>query len=173
MSGDPGEALLLIDCQRLFADPESPAALPGAGRACRAAARDLSAARREGRPVVHVRFLTRPRSPMARRWRPLLAESPWAGPWPPLAERPGEPVVVKEGYSAFRGTSLARRLRNRGVRRVLLAGFMTDLCVQASAADAFEEGFAVRVRAAACASRTPARHRRGLDWVRLACGAVV
>lgn len=168
----PGEALLLIDCQRLFADPESPAALPGAARACRAAARELAAARRSARPVFHVRFRTRPGSPMARRWRPLEAASPWAGAWPPLAERRGEPVVVKEGYSAFRGTALARTLRTLGVRRVLLAGFMTDLCVQASAADAFEEGFAVRVRAAACASRTPARHRRGLDWVRLACGAV-
>ncbi|TPW19659.1 MAG: isochorismatase family protein, partial [Elusimicrobia bacterium] len=127
---------------------------------------------RSGRPVLHVRFLTRPESPMARRWRPLPSGSRWAEPWPPLAERRGEAVVVKDGYSAFRGTALGRTLRARGARRVLLAGFMTDLCVQASAADAFQEGFTVRVRGAACASRTAARHRRALDWVRLACGEV-
>lgn len=167
-----GDALVLVDCQRLFADPGSPAVLPGARRACAAAGRALAAARRAGRPVFHVRFRTRPGSPMARRWKALPAKSPWARPWPALDGRPGEPALVKDGYSAFRGTGLARRLRARGVRRVELAGFMTDLCVLVTAADAFQEGFAVRVRGAACAARTPALHRRALDWLRRACAEV-
>lgn len=164
---------MLVDCQRLFADPASPAALPGGRRAACAAARELKAARRAGRPVFHVRFKTRPGSPMSRRWRALPARSPWAAHWPALAARPGEASLLKDGYSAFRGTGLARRLRARGVGGLLLAGFMTDLCVMLTAADAFQEGFAVRVRGSACAARTPARHRRALEWINRACAQVV
>ncbi|TBR26165.1 cysteine hydrolase [bacterium] len=167
------EALVLVDCQRLFADPASPAVLPGARRAAAAAARELAAARRAGRPVFHVSFRTRPGSPMARRWRALPPGSPWAEAWPPLGACRGETALVKDGYSAFRGTGLARRLRARGAGGVLLAGFMTDLCVLVTAADAFQEGFSVRVRGSACAARTPVLHRRALDWLRRACAEVV
>ncbi|MBI3297188.1 MAG: cysteine hydrolase [Elusimicrobia bacterium] len=167
------EALVLVDCQRLFLDPGSPAVLPGAARAAAAAARALAAARRARRPVAHVRFASRPGSPMARRWRPLPARSRWAQAWPPLDARAGELRLVKDGYSAFRGTGLAARLRRRGVRRVLLAGFMTDLCVLVSAVDAFQEGFAVRVLGSACAARGAPRQRAALAWLGRACARVL
>lgn len=167
------EALVLVDCQRLFADPASPAVLPGAGRAAASLARELKAARRSRRPVFHVRFKTRPGSPMAGRWKALSANSPWSEPWPPLSAWTGEASLVKDGYSAFRGTGLARRLRERGATGVLLAGFMTDLCVLVTAADAFQEGFAVRVRGSACAARTSERHLQALAWLKRACADVV
>lgn len=81
--------------------------------------------------------------------------------------------LVKDGYSALRGTGLARRLRARGVRRILLVGFMTDLCVLVTAVDAFQEGFVVRVKGSATAARTPARHRWALEWLGRACAEIV
>jgi nicotinamidase/pyrazinamidase len=46
-----------------------------------------------------------------------------------------------DGYSGFAGTDLAQRLRDRGIRRVFIAGLATDYCVQATAIEATEHGF--------------------------------
>lgn len=51
----------------------------------------------------------------------------------------------REAYSAFDGTDLAGWLRDRGVRRLFVAGLATDYCVRASVLDALSEGFQVAV----------------------------
>jgi nicotinamidase/pyrazinamidase len=75
---------------------------------------------------------------------------------------PHAELVVRKGYhrdvdsySAFREadrtpTGLAGYLRERGFRRVFLAGLATDFCVAWSAADAREAGFDVVVVEDAC-----------------------
>ena len=47
----------------------------------------------------------------------------------------------EDGYSGFAGTDLAERLRQRGVRRVFIAGLATDYCVKATAIEAVQNGF--------------------------------
>jgi nicotinamidase/pyrazinamidase len=76
---------------------------------------------------------------------------------PGLDTRPADVVVRKgndpavDSYSAFyendhrTSTGLAGYLRERGVRRLFLAGLATDFCVQYSALDARREGFEVFV----------------------------
>lgn len=54
-----------------------------------------------------------------------------------VAVLPGDKVVVKRRYSAFFGTDLDRFLRESGCGGVLLCGFTTDVCVGATARDAF------------------------------------
>lgn len=165
-------ALLLVDCQRLFLDPMSPAVLPAARRAAAAAAALLGEARAAGRPVAHARFQTRPGTPLARRYRAVPPGSRLAEFWPALAPQDGEGVFTKGGYSAFGGTRLRAWLKKRGVRRLDLAGFMTDRCVLATAFEAFAGGLAVTVRAGACAARTPALHRSALTVLARACAEV-
>lgn len=165
------EALLLVDCQRLFLDPMSPAVLPGARRASAAAARLLSEFRKSGRPVLHARFETLPGTPMARRWRPVRGRL--AEVWPALASLRGEPVLVKHSYSAFKGTGLGARLRRMKVKRLRVAGFMTDLCVLATAMDGFDAGLSVRVERRACAARRPALHAAALRLISRGFGEVV
>jgi nicotinamidase/pyrazinamidase len=53
----------------------------------------------------------------------------------------------QEAYSGFQGTDLAARLRNGGIRRVLVGGLATDYCVKATVEDAIKEGFAAVVLA--------------------------
>ena len=87
------------------------------------------------------------------------------GPWPPhcVQGTPGAElhpaldasniqVIITKGsrperdaYSGFDGTDLARILRDRGVRRVVVCGLATDYCVSATARDALKEGFEVLV----------------------------
>jgi nicotinamidase/pyrazinamidase len=48
-----------------------------------------------------------------------------------------------DAYSAFQGTDLAQRLREQGVKRLLVGGLATDYCVLNTVLDARKEGFDV------------------------------
>ncbi len=70
-----------------------------------------------------------------------------------VAPREGEPVVVKNFPNAFVGTDLHERLIG-GPQSLLLAGFMTHMCVNSTARGAFNLGYAPTVVAAATATRS-------------------
>ena len=54
-------------------------------------------------------------------------------------------MAYPDAYSAFSGTDLAQRLRERGVKRVLAGGLATDYCVLNTVRDALAAGFEVRL----------------------------
>lgn len=56
----------------------------------------------------------------------------------------------REAYSGFEGTTLAARLRARGVTRLFVAGLATDYCVKATALDAARLGWPTFVVLDAC-----------------------
>ncbi|GAA1226020.1 cysteine hydrolase family protein [Kitasatospora nipponensis] len=72
---------------------------------------------------------------------------------PSVAPLEGEPVVVKRVPDAFVGTDLAEHLDAAGHQDVIVAGFMTHLCVAFTAAGAFLRGNRPTVVADACATR--------------------
>ena len=74
----------------------------------------------------------------------------------------------REAYSGFDGTDLAEYLRDRGVKRVLVAGLATDYCVRATALDAIREGFETTVLtdAVAAVDVEPGDGERALAEVR-------
>ena len=47
-------------------------------------------------------------------------------------EQPGEPVIVKHVNSAFIGTDLEQRLRQTGIRSLVIVGATTNHCVETS-----------------------------------------
>lgn len=56
---------------------------------------------------------------------------------------PGEIVVDKWTFGAFASTDLEARLRARGVRKILLGGILTNVCVFATAVQACDRFFRV------------------------------
>lgn len=68
-----------------------------------------------------------------------------AGPGGDVAERllpgEGEEVVVKPDYSAFDRTPMREVLDRLGVRRLLVVGAVTEMCVRETAADAVRAGY--------------------------------
>lgn len=70
-----------------------------------------------------------------------------------VAPREGEPVVVKHFPNAFTGTDLNDRLTAAPGRDLLLAGFMTHMCVNSTARGAFSLGYRPAVVAGATATR--------------------
>ncbi|GIO23051.1 cysteine hydrolase family protein [Oceanobacillus sp. J11TS1] len=66
----------------------------------------------------------------------------------------------KTRYSAFAGTDLEIKLRERNIEEVHLVGVCTDICVLHTAVDAYNKGFRIVVYQDAVASFNQAGH----DW---------
>lgn len=137
--------LVMVDFQNTYRSGVM--ALEGAEPALAAGARLLAAARAAGAPVVHVLNDGGEGSPYDIRAGigAISAE---------VAPRDGEPVVVKEFPNAFHATELEKTLRELGAGPdLVIAGFMTHLCVTFTAQGAFNLGYRPTVVAEATATR--------------------
>ncbi|MEU8774216.1 isochorismatase family protein [Streptomyces sp. NPDC048606] len=138
--------LILIDFQNTYRTGVM--ALEGAEEALAAGARLLAAARAAGRPVVHVVNDGGVGSPYDIRAETgaISAE---------VAPVEGETVVVKQVPNAFHDTDLEKVLRELGAGPdLVLAGFMTHMCVTFTAQGAFNLGYRPTVVAEATATRS-------------------
>jgi ureidoacrylate peracid hydrolase len=77
-----------------------------------------------------------------------------------IAPRADEIVLPKTSSSVFISTNIDYVLRNLGVRSLIIAGALTDQCVDSAVRDACDLGYLVTVPVDACATLTPERH----DW---------
>jgi nicotinamidase-related amidase len=77
---------------------------------------------------------------------------------------PGEDeiVVPKTSSGVFNSTNIDYLLRNLGIENLIVAGFLTDQCVDMAVRDAADRGYYVVCAADACASHTEERHRGAL-----------
>jgi nicotinamidase-related amidase len=155
-------ALLVIDVQRDFAAPDGAVARGGADMSGVPPALEriealVGLARRAGATLAFARVLTRPDTDSAAlkllnarkgldadeiaicREGELGAE-PWL-----VAAEPGEIAVAKRLYNAFYGTDLEIQLRERDVENLVVVGFATHCCVDATCRDAFHRDFNVFV----------------------------
>lgn len=79
----------------------------------------------------------------------------------------------KTRYSAFAGTNLEIKLRERGITEVHLVGVCTDICVLHTAVDAYNKGFKIVVYKDAVASFNSAGHDWALGHFEKTLGAMV
>jgi len=137
-------ALLFIDAQKAWDDPYwGQRNNPGAEANLAALA---AAFRAQDLPVVHVAHDSRdPNSP-------LFPGEPGHAFKPEAAPRPGEAVFHKSAHCAFVGTGLEAYLRDRGIDRLVVAGFTTNHCVSTTARLSCDLGFKTVVVRDACAA---------------------
>jgi nicotinamidase-related amidase len=136
--------LILIDCQRTYT--EGVLELDGVQAALDEAATLLDRARSAGIPVIHIQHSDGPGSLYD-------IEGETGAIVERVAPRAGEPVVVKGYPNSFVETDLDERLKGLGASNLVLAGFMTHMCVNSTARGAFNLGYAPTVVAAATATR--------------------
>jgi nicotinamidase-related amidase len=136
--------LVMVDCQNTYR--EGVMRLDGVEDALAHAAHLLSRARALGIPVFHIMH-------DAGEGSPYDVTAPIGRISAEVAPRPGEPVIVKDHPSSFFRTDLEERLRTTGLTDLVLAGFMTHMCVNSTARDAFNLGYRPTVVAAATATR--------------------
>jgi nicotinamidase-related amidase len=88
-------------------------------------------------------------------------------------ERENVAYLDKTRYSAFAGTDLELKLRERGITEVHLAGVCTDICVLHTAVDAYNKGFKIIVHKDAVASFNQKGHEWALEHFEQAMGIIV
>jgi nicotinamidase-related amidase len=67
----------------------------------------------------------------------------WTDLLPQLDQQPSDIVVTKRRWGAFATTDLEARLKARGVTQVVVTGVATSVGVEATARQAYEQGFNV------------------------------
>lgn len=140
-------ALIVIDAQQEYFAPAGKMVLPDGPRAVGRIRRALDWARARRVPVIHVVHESRrPGAAIFAPGTPALAIHPEAAP------APGEPVITKHLPGSFTGTPLEQLLRERGIERVIVTGFMTQMCVDTTTREAAHRGFKVTVLADATAA---------------------
>jgi nicotinamidase-related amidase len=143
----PNTALLLIDIQNDYF-PGGRMELVGSIEASLKAAAALQAFRELEWPLVHVRHESL--KPTATFFLPGTAGAEIHESVRPLL---GEMVVTKHFPNAFRETGLGSLLGAAGATRLVIAGMMTHMCVDATTRAAFDLGYDCVVLKDACATR--------------------
>lgn len=153
----PGRtALLVIDMQRSFMDPEASLAVPTSWDILPNVKRTVDACRELDVPVIFTEFVAGPEVPCLRadpfgpEHLPAVEGQPtgWGlpsnnsiigteGPESPdviddLDPQPGELIVKGYTLDKFYGTPLDLALRSRDIRYLLMTGMMADLCLGAT-----------------------------------------
>ncbi len=177
-------ALLMIDMQKGFLDPNSSLYIAGAPDTIPTCARVLASARGAGMPVVHIRreyaFDGSDVEPVRRKiWldggRPLCREGsdPSSIDAPPeLTACEGELVLIKPRFSAFFQTNLHNLLQRRGIDTIVLIGTTTPNCIRTTCYDALSLNYNVIVIEDATSSRTVEVQRANIEDMRF-IGATV
>ena len=160
---DTASALVVVDVQNDFADPQGSLYVSGGERVVAAVNREIERARAAGAMVVYTQDWHPERTPHFERdggiWPVHCVQHGWGAEFHPELDLVGE-VARKgsggeDGYSGFtvrdpRGgarssTRLEALLQAGGVSHVVMVGLATDYCVKETALDAARLGFATVV----------------------------
>jgi ureidoacrylate peracid hydrolase len=145
-------ALLVIDVQREYFDPDGPAFVPASGAILPAVKQLIDGFRTHELPVIFIQHLHRrdgsdvgrmgdfgsPDDPPS-----FIEGTPRVELLDELGVRPDDIVVKKRRYNSFHGTDLDSILRTLGVRAVVITGLMTSFCCETTARDAHGRDYEV------------------------------
>lgn len=167
---DEFTALIVVDVQNDFADPQGSLYVRGGEAVVAAVDREIAAADEAGALVVYTQDWHPPDTPHFAKdggtWPVHCVQDTWGAEFHPGLEVDG-PIVRKgsngeDGYSGFSmrdpvsgettPTELADLLRQRRIERVVVVGLATDYCVKATAIDAHTLDFETSVVADAIAA---------------------
>lgn len=137
-------AVVMIDAQLEYVTGRLP--LTGIGPALAVGAELLAAARNAGRPIIHIQHRGRADGLFG-------PDSAFFAIAPEVAPVGDEPVIEKVVPNAFADGALDARLKALGVGNIVIAGFMTHLCVSTTARAALDLGYGCTVLGPACATR--------------------
>jgi maleamate amidohydrolase len=173
---DRATALLLVDVLNGFFHPDGAMWYDGVERVVPPLQRLIVAARESGALVVHVADRHRP--DVTDREFAVIPEHLARGGFDaefydgfePVA---GEPVVEKRRYSGFFATDLALVLHEHDISSLVVAGVKTNVCIRATATDAFAHGFGVVVPREATNSNRPHLEEASIEDISRYIGRVV
>lgn len=160
------QALIVIDMQNGFLNPESPLCIRGARATVPACARVIAACRGAAVPVVFVNRAYRADGSDVEHTRRKI----WSEGGKPLTPNSTGPIsvenppefgrtetdyeIIKPRFSAFFQTPLDLLLRRLDIDTVLLAGTTTPNCIRTTCYDAISLDYRVTILEDCCSSNT-------------------
>jgi len=184
-------ALLVIDMQKGFCDPESQMEKAGIGTENQrailpAVLRLVDLARERGLPILWSQQIHYPEDVTRRRrripshidkqnWAPCLRDT-WEVDFVDEvveAIRPEDMIVEKHRASVFFETTLDTKLRMHGIEQIIISGCNTDFCVETTIRDGYYRDMDVIVVRDCVAGPRPQFHEDTLAKVETYFGAVV
>jgi nicotinamidase-related amidase len=138
-------ALIMVDCQNTYR--QGVMQLVNVEPAIKEAQKLLQLARDLRIPIIHIQHDAGVGTPYD-----VTAEIGAISP--EVSPKNGEAVVVKNYPNSFVATPLEAQLKALGIENVVIAGFMTHMCINSTARGAFNLGFKPTVVASACATRS-------------------
>lgn len=183
-------ALVLVDVQNDFCAADGKSAEWGSDQSGIDPAVDriealIASARTVGIPIIFVALITEPEtdSPAMKEWYARQGHDPegvaicrkstsGAGYYR-ISPLPGDIEVAKQRYSGFVGTNLELALKSNDIRKLLVAGFTTECCVESTVRDAFMRDYECFVASDACAAYEADIHEASLRGMALNFATIV
>lgn len=178
-------ALLLVDMQRAWLEPQFDPHLNGPDaeyfltrthmQVVPNQRRLLSAFRNAGQNVLHTLIESLTADGRDRSLDHKLSDmhlpkgSPQARIIDDLTPAENEIVLPKTSSGVFNSTNIDYVLRNLGTRHLIIAGIVTDQCVDMAVRDAADRGYLVTLVDDACATYTAERHQACLNAIKGYC----
>lgn len=166
----PERCLLVIDMQNDFVGPQPVMRGEGGRDIIPGVAALVDKARAAGVPVIWV--VQEHRRQLVDFGRELdvspvhcLEGTPGAALAEPLQRLPEDFTVIKRRFSGFLGTDLQLLLEGLGARELIISGTATCGCVRATAVDAHQLGYRIRIVADCVAGATVRRHEAALEYL--------
>lgn len=170
------EALLIIDMLNDFVLPGAPLEVPETRNIIKNIQREISLARKAGKPVIYVCDTHDPddREFSKFGWPPHAVRGTKGGEViDELKPEPGDIVIPKKTYSGFYGTDLDDTLKRLGVDSLRLTGCVTHICVMFTASDAVLRDYSVSVVEDGVAGITKEDHDAALRIMKNVMGVTI
>ncbi|MEM0467152.1 MAG: isochorismatase family cysteine hydrolase [Candidatus Thermoplasmatota archaeon] len=170
-------ALLVIDMQHFFCNPQSHAYFPDAQKIIPNIQKLILWYKKHNLPVIYTRYaLLHSESPgtMGRWWHDVLYDDhPFAQIIDELKPEKHDIVLRKTQYSAFFHTPLDHQLQQQKSTAVVITGVLTHLCCDTTARDAFMHGYDVFFVTDATASDDQQFHTASILTLSDACATMI
>jgi len=145
-------ALLVIDAQKIYTDPNSEMFCKSADKTLTRINQLVGAFHTKGLPIIFVRHIHRADGSDLGRMFDFSGEFEGFNfksgseevEFDPRLKRPARSrQIIKNRYSAYSGTKLDRMLKSLKVDTVVICGFMTNFCCDSTARDAHDRDYYV------------------------------
>ncbi|MBP1154152.1 MULTISPECIES: isochorismatase family cysteine hydrolase [unclassified Paenibacillus] len=158
-------AFMIIDVQNDFCHEDGAQAklgndVTGAQKAVPVMEDLMAEARLRGIPIIYV-YTTHSDTSSSKAWvnRPngrsrlsVVREGTWGAEYYRVSPQEGDIVVEKHRYSAFIRTALEEKLRQLGIKSLILTGVATNVCVESTARHGFMLDFNITMVRDGCAA---------------------
>ncbi len=138
-------ALLVVDMQKYFLHPDEHAFVPSGPEVVPNILKIMKSCLGKEIPVILSRHVNTKEDAgmMGVRWHELIKENdPRSEIIEKIASMGGE-LLKKSQFDCFYETDLEQKLKDAGIRQLIITGVMTNLCVESTARSAFIKGFEV------------------------------